>query len=156
MKSSAILSDCRKYRFALWRTWDESKSYALFIGLNPSTADETDDDPTIRRCIKFARSWGHGGLCMVNLFAFRATDPSIMMTATDPVGNGNDQWIIKLARDAGVAVAAWGNGGGHMRRSEQVRASVPNLHYLKMNQSGEPAHPLYLRSDLRPVRLIAK
>jgi hypothetical protein len=74
VKTGAIFSDCRKYRFALRRNWDESKPYVMFIGLNPSTADEIENDPTINRCISYARSWGYGGLFMANLFAFRATD----------------------------------------------------------------------------------
>ncbi len=78
MKSDAELSKCRAYRYALWRTWDESKPFAMFVGLNPSTADELEDDPTIRRCINFSKLWGYGGLCMVNLFAYRATDPTAL------------------------------------------------------------------------------
>ncbi len=93
MKTDANLSECRKYRYALWRTWDKSKPYAMFIGLNPSTADETENDPTINRCINYSKDWGFGGLCMVNLFAFRATDPSDMMASKDPIGSDNDDWI---------------------------------------------------------------
>ncbi len=151
MKTDAKLSDCRKYRYALWRTWDESKSHAMFIGLNPSTADETENDPTVTRCINFAKSWGYGGLCMANLFAFRATEPSQMMGAKDPIGEGNDEWLIKLAQEAGVVVAAWGNDGSYLGRSKQVSEFVKNLHYLKMNITGEPAHPLYLKADCQPI-----
>lgn len=151
MKTHAELSKCRKYRFALWRTWDESKPYAMIIGLNPSTADETEDDPTIRRCINFAKSWGFGGLCMANLFAFRATDPNDMFTADDPIGSDNDEWLIKLAKDAGIVVAAWGNDGVHLGRSKEVLQFIPSLHYLKMNRTGEPAHPLYLKATSTPV-----
>ena len=77
---TATFSECRKYRYTLWRRWDGlfASGYAMFIGLNPSTADETNDDPTIRRCIGYARDWGYGGLCMTNLFAFRATLPKNM------------------------------------------------------------------------------
>lgn len=143
MKTNAKLSDCRTYRYALWRIWDESKPYAMFIGLNPSTADETEDDPTIRRCVAFARDWGYGGLCMANLFAFRATNPGDMMQAQDPVGPDNDEWLKKLSCDAGVVVAAWGNGGSYLGRSQKVLFDFPNLMCLKQNQSGEPVHPLY-------------
>lgn len=153
MKTDAALSECRKYRFALWRVWDESKPYAMIIGLNPSTADEKDDDPTITRCIQFAKSWGYGGLCMANLFAFRATDPSVMFAATDPVGQKNDEWLTKLSNAAGIVVAAWGNDGAHLGRSKEVIQLIPNLHYLKLNGTGEPAHPLYLKSNLQPVPL---
>ena len=90
----AVFSPCRTYRYALSRVWAADKPYALFIGLNPSTADETLDDPTIRRCIDFAKRWGYGGLVMANLFAYRATNPSEMKAATDPVGVANDEWLI--------------------------------------------------------------
>jgi len=151
MKTDAKLSDCRKYRFALWRTWDESKPYAMFVGLNPSTADETEDDNTITRCINFAKDWGYGGLCMANLFAFRATEPAVMKSATNPVGEENNQWLTNLAKEAGIVVAAWGNDGAYLGRSKEVVALIPDLHHLKLNKSGEPAHPLYLSGELTPV-----
>ena len=153
MKKSAVLSSCRKYRYELWRTWDDSKPYAMFIGLNPSTADETEDDPTIRRCINFANSWGYGGLCMVNLFAYRATQPEDMKRASHPIGNKNDETLTLLAKNAGVIVGAWGNDGVFLNRSEDVRALIPELSVLKVNKSGEPAHPLYLKSTLIPIKL---
>jgi hypothetical protein len=151
LKTDAKLSNCRKYRFALWRTWDDSKPYAMIIGLNPSTADEVENDPTITRCINFAKSWGYGGVCMANLFAYRATEPSVMKSQKDPVGAENDMWLTDLAQNAGIVVAAWGNDGSHFKRSSVVKDLIPNLHYLKMNKSGEPAHPLYLKGDLKPV-----
>lgn len=153
MKKTARLSDCRTYRYELWRTWDESKPYAMFIGLNPSTADETEDDPTIRRCINFAKSWGYGGLCMANLFAYRATQPEDMKKASDPIGDKNDETLILLAENAGVIVGAWGNDGVFLNRSEDVRALIPEINVLKVNKSGEPAHPLYLKSTLTPIKL---
>ncbi|MEZ8851798.1 DUF1643 domain-containing protein [Vibrio cyclitrophicus] len=153
MKKTARLSDCRTYRYELWRTWDESKPYAMFIGLNPSTADETEDDPTIRRCINFAKSWGYGGLCIANLFAYRATQPEDMKKALDPIGDKNDETLILLAQNAGVIVGAWGNDGVFLNRSEDIRALIPELSVLKVNKSGEPAHPLYLKSTLTPIRL---
>lgn len=151
MKNSAKLSSCRKYRFALWRTWDDKIPYAQFIGLNPSTADETEDDPTLIRCINFAKSWGYGGVVMSNIFAYRATAPKDMKKAKDPVGKNNNKWILKLAKNAGVVVAAWGNDGDYLDRSAEVRELVAELHCLKMNKSGEPAHPLYLKASLRPI-----
>lgn len=153
MRKDAKLSDCRKYRFALWRIWDDSKPHVMFIGLNPSTADEAEDDPTISRCISYAKSWGFGGVCMANLFSYRATEPAVMLTAEDPVGLENDQWLVKLASEAGLVVAAWGNIGGHMGRSQKVKLLLPGLHCLKVNKSGEPAHPLYQKGTLQPVPL---
>lgn len=151
MKQDAFFSDCKQYRFALWRIWDESLPYAMFIGLNPSTADETENDPTINRCISFAKAWGYGGLCMANLFAYKATDPKVLLDAHDPVGSENDKWLTKLATNAGIVVAAWGNDGAHLNRSSEVLKLLPQLHCLKINGTGEPAHPLYLKGDLKPV-----
>jgi hypothetical protein len=151
MKTDANLSKCRKYRYALWRIWDDSKPYAMFIGLNPSTANETEDDPTITRCINYSKNWGYGGLCMVNLFAFRATEPSVMMAAKDPIGLENDAWIKKLSHKAGVIVAAWGNDGSFLERSYKIKKIIPNLMCLKINKTGEPAHPLYQPATATPI-----
>lgn len=108
----------------------------LFIGLNPSTADETDDDPTIRRCVGFAKNLGYGGLCMANLFAYRATVPSVMMSARDPVGPVNDEWLSRLSSDAGIIIAAWGNNGIFLGRSKSVLCFIKNVQCLKVNNSG--------------------
>ena len=151
MKKTAELSPCRKYRYSLSRVWDESKPVCLFIGLNPSTADEVEDDPTIRRCINYAKSWGYGSLIMANIFAFRATDPRDMKAAADPVGIDNDYYLTELASKASMIVAAWGNHGSHLNRSEQVKALIPTLHCLKVTGTGQPSHPLYLKADLQPV-----
>lgn len=149
--SGALLSECRTYRYALWRTWKGGKGYACFIGLNPSTADETEDDPTIRRCIGYAKAWGYAGLCMLNLFAFRSTAPAQMMVAADPVGPDNDKHLQAYAVGAGVVVAAWGNDGAHLNRHQDVMQLIPGLRCLKVNGSGQPAHPLYQRADLIPI-----
>jgi hypothetical protein len=125
----------------------------MFVGLNPSTADETSDDPTLTRCINFAKSWGYGGVCMANLFAFRATAPSDMKASVDPIGTENNKWLKKLAKDAALVVAAWGNDGSYLERSEQVKELLPNLYCLKLNKSGEPAHPLYQAAKLKPMVL---
>ncbi|WP_157313995.1 DUF1643 domain-containing protein [Chitinibacter sp. GC72] len=151
MESTATLSSCRKYRYVLWRIWDEHKPYAVFIGLNPSIADETEDDPTIRRCVNFAKGWGYGGLCMVNLFAYRSRDPSNLFCNEEPIGSENDEWILRVAKNAGVVVAAWGNDGKHLSRSAQVRGFPIKLKILRLNKSGEPAHPLYLPNKLEPI-----
>ena len=151
LKTNAKFSACRKYRYALWRTWDESKPYAMIIGLNPSTADENENAPTITRCINFAKSWGYGGVCVTNLFAFRATVPSDMKASNDPIGTENDAWLYKLAKEAAIIVAAWGNDGSYLNRSGAIMGVLQNLHYIKMNKSGEPAHPLYLKVDLKPI-----
>jgi len=125
----------------------------MFIGLNPSTADETEDDPTIKRCINYSKDWGYGGLCMVNLFAFRATSPSDMRASIEPIGSDNDEWIQKLSKEAGVIVAAWGNNGLYMGRSQNVVNMIPNLMCLKINKTGEPAHPLYQPGSATPIKM---
>ncbi len=150
MESGAAFSRCRRYRYALWRVWDSAKPRAMIVGLNPSTADESHNDPTITRCIGFARDWGYGGVYVLNLFAFRATFPSDLKRAGEPVGPANNRWLKKLSRESAIVVAAWGNDGMHRGRSAAVKRLLPELHCLKINQSGEPAHPLYLRKSLHP------
>lgn len=126
----------------------------MFIGLNPSTADEAQDDPTLRRCINYAQAWGFGSVCTANLFAFRATEPMDMKKAKNPVGDKNDKWLKKLVTESDLIIAAWGNDGNFLDRSTLVREFLPELHCLKINKSGEPAHPLYQRANLRPVLFI--
>jgi len=141
---TATFSPCRKYRYSLFRWWDKSKPYVMFIGLNPSTADETKDDPTIRRCIGFARKWGYGGVCMANIFAFRATDPLEMKSFEDPVGPDNNEWLKKLASGAGEVVAAWGVHGVHLGRNVDVRGLIPFMMCIGTTKDGHPKHPLYI------------
>ena len=149
----AIFSPCRKYRYAIWRNWNESIPRALIIGLNPSTADENNDDPTILRCMRFAKSWGYGGVSVANLFAYCASNPREMLKVVDPIGIDNDQILFNLAKDAGLIVAAWGNKGSFMGRSDYIARSLQNLMCLKINKSGEPAHPLYLKSSSELISL---
>ena len=137
-------SPCRRYRYVLWRLWGSGARPAMFIGLNPSTADETQDDPTVRRCKAFARSWGCDSLIMTNLFAWRATDPREMKAADQPVGSENDDWLYQLAERAHVRVAAWGVHGLWLERAMQVAAVLPDLECLGRTKDGHPRHPLYL------------
>jgi hypothetical protein len=151
MKRGAEFSPCRRYRYALMRMWNPGTGCAMFVGLNPSTADENVDDPTIRRCIAFSKAWGFGGLLMTNLFAYRATQPADMLAQDDPVGPDNDASLRRLAAKAGVVVAAWGTHGTHGGRHRAVRDMLPGLHYLRLTKDGHPGHPLYLPASLRPV-----
>lgn len=150
MKRWAHFSPCRRYRYSLWREWGPHTTYAMFVGLNPSTADETNDDPTVRRCIRFAQDWGYGALCMTNAFAFRATDPRVMKAESEPIGPENDFVLRQLAEHAGVVVAAWGAHGTHRGREAWLRLHLPGLHYLRLTKDGHPGHPLYLPADLKP------
>ena len=152
MKKDAILSEDRKYRYVLSRIWDESKPLVVIIGLNPSTADEKDDDNTIKKCINFSKNWGYGGLYMLNLFAFRATAPSDMFNASSPIGEENSKYIEKYSKLSDKVISAWGNNGNFKNRSKEVLLNIENKFYLKLNKTGEPAHPLYLNKNLIPIK----
>ena len=156
-ESGATFSDCRRWRYLLWRRWDASKPVANFLMLNPSTADEVKLDPTCSRARDYAERWGFGGIYITNIFAWRATDPEAMKAAADPVGRGNDAAIVRAARQSALVVCAWGNHGAFLERSSRVRALLKKqkiqLHALRLNAGGEPAHPLYLPSRLRAVPL---
>lgn len=152
---------CRRriYRYTLWRRWSAfgvpplGGSYVNFICLNPSTADETTDDPTVRKCVKFARTWGYDALCITNLFAFRSTKPADMIKAADPVGFGNDRHILKIAAEAALVVCSWGRDGAFMGRGSIVRRMIAHCdpHYLRLTRE-QPWHPLYLPDNTRPSR----
>jgi hypothetical protein len=151
-ETGALFSSCRRWRYLLWRCWDASRPVANFLMLNPSTADEVKLDPSCTRARRYAERWGYGALIVTNLFGWRATDPDQMKAVHDPVGAGNDRAILAAAREAALVVCAWGNHGAHLGRSLAVKKMLGSarLHVLRMNGSGEPAHPLYLPAGLRP------
>lgn len=146
---SAYLSPCRTWRYSLTRevSPEIGRGICTFVGLNPSTADETLDDPTIRRCISFARDWGYRQLKMVNLYAFRATNPHEMMRAEDPVGPENDLVLAEAFSESDLIVACWGNHAGDRRVREVLAITGRSLMCLGLNKSGTPKHPLYIRRD---------
>lgn len=149
----AEFSPCRTWRYLLWRYWDPDRMPCVFIGLNPSTADETRDDPTIRRCIRFAKDWKYGGLFMLNAYAFRETDPQKMKAAVDPLGPANLETLQRIGRRVPLVVAAW---GVHCQPGHAVRifeALNRDVHCLGKTKSGAPKHPLYLRADTLPELL---
>lgn len=123
------------------------------MGLNPSTADENLDDPTIRRCINFAKDWGYGGMYMGNIFAYRSTDPKNLKKVDDPIGEDNDKWLIDLQDTCDLVVLAWGTNGTLMDRNEQVIEMFETPHCLALSKDGHPKHPLYLKKDLKPILL---
>lgn len=149
----AEFSQCGKYRYALYRTWDVKAPKVMFVGLNPSTADAEVDDPTIRRCIRFAKDWGFGGLIMTNLFALRATNPKEMLKHTGPIGTENHTWFRVLLGRVSVVVACWGNRGDHQNQDEAIMSLIPHMQCLGLTGRGMPKHPLRLRADtsLRPL-----
>lgn len=157
--STAIISGCRRYRYLLERRVGIQSKICLFIMLNPSTADAHQDDPTIRRCKGFAKTFNCGKLAVVNLFAFRATKPAEMLAADDPIGPENNRWIARAADDAklsgGIVIAAWGAHGMHMDRDKQVLALLDGWDVQPMSlaetAAGMPRHPLYVRGDCKPL-----
>lgn len=163
-------SPCRTYRYSLRITWDAARKPQLFIGLNPSTADEENDDPTVRRCIDYAHRWGAGGLVMANACAYRATDPKAMLAFDgDQIGPKNTiEYLQRLASEcAGNPVAAWGkhadkvpffgaSGGTSGKRPSTTRGDflkrfMGPLDCLRLNKDGSPCHPLYLPATLTPI-----
>ncbi len=150
----ATFSPCRTWRYRLERRWGQGNTCA-FIMLNPSTADEAQDDPTIRRCIGYAKRWGFGGLLIGNIFALRSTDPRGLYDARDPIGPENDYWLDQIARDADRIVCGWGTHGGFLHRGPAVLARLHRHRpmALKITAEGHPGHPLYLKGDLEPKAL---
>ena len=156
IKQDAIFSATRVYRYSLYREINpDIKRYIAFIGLNPSTADEKKNDPTVTRCMRYAEKWGYGGYFMLNLFAFRATDPDVMKAHQRPVGPDNDFYINTICSNVDAILCAWGNHGAHMNRGQEVERNLISknriwLTCLKITKAGHPCHPLYLPSSLTP------
>lgn len=146
--AEAVFDLSRAYRYLLTRTWDEGLPRVTWVMLNPSTADAFADDPTIRRCAAFARSWNAGGISVVNLFAFRATDPAELRRTADPVGDLNDEYVCRACRPPATVVAAWGAHGTAADRAAAVArmlaAAQVRLHCLGITRDGHPRHPLYV------------
>ena len=157
LDAGADISPCGLYRYRLWRTWSAKPDArrVLFVMLNPSTADGSQDDPTLRRCVGFAHAWGYGALTVCNLFAWRATDPSeLLVRGVDRVGPENDAALALAAQDAHLVVAAWGAFRGTTHRAPAVLAALRQrhaVHALGLTRGGDPKHPLYLPGDLKPV-----
>lgn len=154
MDNDVVFSKDGLYRYWLSRTIAPIGKKVTFICLNPSTADASYNDPTISRCINFAKQWGASTFIVVNLFAYRSTDPRALKVASDPVGPENDTWLKKAVTQSDLVVAAWGNGGNFNGRAELVKSMFPKqLHALRLTKQGMPGHPLYLPSGLRPTPL---
>ena len=152
--SVAIYSDCEKYRYALTRTWDDQGRKVLFVMLNPSTATEVQNDPTVERCERRARALGFGAFCVTNIFAWRDTDPKKMRAAKDPIGPENDATILEWSHWADSIICAWGTHGAHLARGAQVegllRKTGRELNHLGLSKAGHPKHPLYIAYEKQP------
>ncbi|MFC2969452.1 DUF1643 domain-containing protein [Acidimangrovimonas pyrenivorans] len=152
--STAVYSPCESYRYLLTRTWDAGGRKALFIMLNPSTATEVQNDPTVERCERRARALGFGAFRVCNIFAWRDTDPKKMRAAADPVGPENDAAILESCDWADQIICAWGAHGAHLDRGAAVenllRATGLPLYHLGLTKAGQPKHPLYISYDRQP------
>ncbi|OPG16961.1 DUF1643 domain-containing protein [Ferroacidibacillus organovorans] len=152
--SDAIFDLDHRYRYSLTRCWDSKGSRMVFLMLNPSTADAHQNDPTITRCMNFSRRWGFGSLEVVNLFAYRSTDPGMLSVVDDPIGPENDAYILNAITRSELVVLAWGTKGVLRQRDQEVLNLISDheLYALEISKYGHPKHPLYLRSEVWPTR----
>jgi len=153
--AAPIFSPCRRYRYTLSRSINTGGKQVLFVMLNPSTADEVQNDPTIRRCIRFAQREGGSILNVVNLFAWRSTDPGVLGEVLDPIGPDNDRHIVEAATKSSLIVCAWGVHGAFMQRGKAVQQLLADrpLYALGFTKDGAPRHPLYVKGDAPLVRM---
>ncbi len=153
-RSWAIYSHCESYRYSLTRIWDEGGTKALFVMLNPSTATEVQNDPTVERCERRARALGYGAFRVCNIFAWRETDPKLMRARPDPVGPNNDTSILEACHWADRVICAWGAHGAHLNRGPEVERLVRGTgvapYHLGLTKGGHPKHPLYIAYQQQP------
>jgi len=157
MQMGAVVDHTGAYRYALWRQWGDGDRPRLgIVMLNPSRADAFVNDPTIRRCITLAQSWGYAGLEVVNLFAYRTAHPRDLRRVADPVGAHNDRYLTSLSHRCDRILLAWGNGGTFQGRDRQVRSLFPPelLDCLGLTRAGQPRHPLYLPGYAKPIPMV--
>src|SRR5712691_8908019 len=148
--SGAIFDRTGRYRYSLWRGWSADHPRMVFVMLNPGTADEQRNDPTISRCISFAHAWGFGSVEVVNLFAYRTSYPIELIKAPDPVGKDNDRFLAQALERAARIVAAWGMNGTLLGRDQYVSQLLAHRHDVYCfgtTKGGHPRHPLYLKRD---------
>ena len=153
MKREAIIDKTKKYRYMLKRQWGKGERFVNFIMLNPSTADDKVDDPTIRRCISFAKRWEFEGIYVTNLFALRATDPEELKSAENPVGKENNLHLADIANKSDKIILSWGNKGLFMGRDKEVLEILKDKekYCLEISRTGQPKHPLYVHSNVKPI-----
>lgn len=150
MNTGAAFDQTRRYRYTLWREWDTRLARVAFLMLNPSRADAVSNDRTISACLSLAIELGFGSMEVVNLFAYMTSDPNKLRRVRDPVGKGNDAYIVEASRRADATVLAWGNHGALLDRAHQVKellrgAEATELWCFGITKLGQPRHPLYLK-----------
>ena len=157
--SGAVFSQCRRYRYELWRTWSAGPKMCLFIGMNPSQANEVDNDRTVAKMCRLAARWGYDGLLVANVFAWIETDsrklPALIEAGVDIVGPDNDAAILRLAKRSGIICAGFGNPGMLQGRGEKVLKMLKDAGHapraFAINANGAPKHPLYCKElDIPP------
>jgi len=153
--TGASFSKCKKYRYALWRVWDKDMFgvMAAFIMFNPSVAGEIENDPTVRRCMSFAKRWGYSGIYIVNLFAYVTSDPADLDTVKDPIGPINDATLneLKLKGNNVDVIFAWGAKPKYIKRMKEVNRMFPHAKCIRLTKDGYPEHPLFLPGYLSPI-----
>ncbi|MEL7332166.1 MAG: DUF1643 domain-containing protein [Cyanobacteria bacterium J06560_2] len=156
IERTAILDRTGNYRYRLGRRWQTTGPEVAFVMLNPSSADATQDDPTLRACIQFAQKWNYASLSVVNLFGYRTPHPSELKKVKDPIGAENDAYVLAAVTAAKKVVLAWGNEGGLLGRDRAILTQLlphkQKLHYLLLNRSGQPRHPLYVSRSVVPTK----
>lgn len=149
--TGAIFSECKKYRYVLWRIWDKSKPYIMFIGLNPSTANEHKNDPTLTRVIRFANDWGYGGVYMMNLFSFVTAYPKELQFDEDSVER-NNRWLKVISVKCDRIIFAWGSFKEAEQRAKYILERFKGF-ALEINQDGSPKHPLYVKCNVESIKM---
>ena len=154
--SGAIFTDDRKYRYALWRIWNPTKQIRLQIGLNPSSANEVRNDPTITRGIKRASNDGFGGFIQANMYAYVSTNPNVLLGDGDFIGELNDDYIRYLTGIAGQTICGWGSFKPVFKRATQVLSMIKESYCLGVNSDGQPKHPLYIGYEVPVIKYEVK
>ena len=149
--NGASFSIGRKYRYSLWRIWDKEKPLVMFIGLNPSTANANDDDPTIRRVKRFAFDWGFGGVYMMNLFSYVTPYPDELVLTDVSHEIVNDFQLKQVAKHCSEIIFAWGSFKEAKERAEKINVMFPGAKALAINNDGSPKHPLYVAKNITLV-----
>ena len=150
-------SKCRQFRYTLTRVFENGKGTCSFIGLNPSTADEYQNDPTVSRCMNRAQQMGFKTFIMLNAYGYRATDPKDMKAHPSPVGEENDYWILESCKKSDKIICCWGNHASHLNRSDEIRELLKDFNLFRLGDptaSGEPRHPLYLPKQIEVQAMI--
>jgi hypothetical protein len=151
----ASFSYCRKYRYALWRIWDETKPLVMFIGLNPSTANENENDPTIRSVQRISKANGYGGFYMMNCWAYVSTDPEKLRDHrwNELICEWNDNMLTTIKARCKDVVFAWGSFSivSETGRDKELLEMFPNAKALFINKNGSPKHPLFCKSDTKLI-----